>query len=80
MTETYRIHLKGHLADRWADWFEGLAIERLADGTTALTGPITDQAALHGVLARVRDLGIVLLSVDRLPADTQIEPTGGRGP
>ncbi|MDQ2683485.1 MAG: hypothetical protein M3Y37_08150 [Chloroflexota bacterium] len=80
MTETYRIHLKGHLADRWADWFEGLAIERRADGTTALTGPITDQAALHGVLARIRDLGIVLLSVDLLPADTQFEPIGGRGP
>ncbi len=80
MTDIYRIHLKGHLADRWADWFADLAIERHADGTTSLTGPIADQAALHGVLARIRDLGVVLLSVDRIATETQIEPIGGRGP
>jgi hypothetical protein len=64
--ETYRVHVRGHIDDRWADWLDGLAIERRADGTTVLTGPVVDQAALHGVIARIRDLGLPLLAVDRL--------------
>jgi hypothetical protein len=61
--QCYEIRLKGHLDDRWADWFEGLTITLEEDGTTLLTGPVVDQAALHGLLKRVRDLGIPLLSV-----------------
>ncbi len=59
----YEIRLRGHLADRWADWFAGLAITLEADGDTRLTGPIRDQAALYGVLKKVRDLGLALVSV-----------------
>jgi hypothetical protein len=59
----YEIRLKGHLADRWADWFEGLTITLEDNGDTLLTGPVVDQAALHGLLKKVRDLGVPLLSV-----------------
>jgi hypothetical protein len=59
----YEIRLKGHLADRWADWFGGLTITLEEDGETLLTGPVVDQAALHGLLKKVRDLGLPLLSV-----------------
>ena len=59
----YAIRLKGHLDDRWADWFEGLTITLEEDGDTLLTGPVIDQAALHGLLKKVRDLGLPLVSV-----------------
>jgi hypothetical protein len=59
----YEIHIKGHLDNRWADWFEGLTITALDNGETLLTGPVVDQAALHGVLRKVCDLGLPLLSV-----------------
>ena len=59
----YEIRLKGHLNNRWADWFEGLTITLEEDGNTRLTGPVIDQAALHGVLKKVRDLGLPLVSV-----------------
>lgn len=58
--------VKGHLENRWARRFEGLAITLLPGGETALTGPLADQAALHGVLATIRDLGLPLLSVHRI--------------
>ena len=61
----YEIHLKGHLDDRWAAWFSGLTITREADGNTRLTGVIVDQAALHGFLRKVRDLGLPLIAVLR---------------
>ncbi len=61
--DIYEFRLKGHLDDRWSDWFGGLAVQRQEDGTTVLLGPIVDQAALHGVIARIRDLGLPLLSV-----------------
>jgi hypothetical protein len=61
--EFYQIRLKGHLDDRWAAWFEGLTLTREDNGETLLTGPVIDQAALHGLLRKVRDLGIPLLSV-----------------
>jgi hypothetical protein len=64
----YEIRLKGHLDDRWAAWFEGLTITRQDNGETRLTGPVVDQAALHGLLRKVRDLGLPLLSV------MQVEP------
>ena len=65
----YRIRLKGHLISQWTEWFEGLTITREADGNTLLTGPVIDQAALHGLLRKVRDLGMPLLSVN------SVEPT-----
>jgi hypothetical protein len=59
----YEIRIKGHLDGRWADWFGGLTITLEEDGDTLLTGPVVDQAALHGFLRKVRDLGMPLLSV-----------------
>lgn len=61
--ERYEIRLKGHLETRWAAWFEGLTSTALDNGETLLTSPVVDQAALHGVLRKVRDLGMPLLSV-----------------
>ncbi len=59
----YEIRLKGHLSSQWTDWFEGLTITLEDNGDTLLTGPVIDQAALHGLLKKVRDLGLPLLSV-----------------
>ena len=59
----YEIRLKGHLDDRWAEWFGGLTITLEDNGDTLLTGPLVDQAALHGLLKKVRDLGMPLVSV-----------------
>ena len=59
----YEIRLKGHLDDRWSDWFGGLTITLEDNGDTLLTGPVIDQAALHGLLKKVRDLGLSLVSV-----------------
>lgn len=61
----YEIRIKGHLDQRWADWFEGLTITLENNGDTRLTGPVVDQAALHGLLKKVRDLGLPLISVAR---------------
>ena len=59
----YEIRIKGHLDDRWSDWFDGLTITLEEDDNTLLTGSVVDQAALHGLLKKVRDLGMPLLSV-----------------
>lgn len=59
----YEIRIRGHLNDRWADWFDGLTITREDSGETLLRGLVVDQAALHGLLRNVRDLGLTLLSV-----------------
>jgi len=61
--QCYAIRLKGHINERWADWFEGLTITLEEDGDTLLTGLVIDQAALHGLLKKVRDLGMPLVSV-----------------
>ena len=66
MSESYRIRVKGHLNERWSDWLGGMAIQLQEDGTTVLAGPVVDQAALHGVIIRIRDLGLPLLSVRRV--------------
>ena len=65
----YQIRLKGHLTAQWADWFDGLAISLEDNGDTLLTGSVIDQAALHGLLKKVRDIGIPLISVHRIEAD-----------
>ena len=64
--EFYQITVKGHLDNRWADWFEGLTITLEDNGETLLTGPVVDQAALHSLLRKVRDLGMPLISVTRV--------------
>ena len=70
----YEIRLKGHLDAKWADWFDGLTITRADNGETLLRGSVVDQAALHGVLRKVRDLGLPLLSV------IQVERKQANGP
>ncbi len=62
----YQIRIKGHLGLQWSDWFDCLTITQTEDGDTLLTGPVLDQAALHGLLTKVRDLGLPLVSVNRL--------------
>jgi hypothetical protein len=65
----YEIRLTGRLDAHWAAWFDGLTVSQEDDGTTVISGPIADQSALHGVLQRVRDLGLPLTSVTRLDPD-----------
>jgi hypothetical protein len=62
----YQIRFKGHLGRQWTDWFGGLTITLEEDGNTLLTGPVVDQAALHGLLKKIRDLGMHLVSVNRV--------------
>jgi hypothetical protein len=64
--QVYEIRIEGHLGQQWTAWFEGLTITEADNGVTLLTGPVADQAALHGLLKIVRDLGITLLSVNRI--------------
>jgi hypothetical protein len=71
----YEIRVRGHLASRWAAWFDGLSLTNESDGTTSIRGPVTDQAALHGLLQRLRDTGLPLISVTQLgPSITQSTP------
>jgi len=65
----YRISIEGHLAQRWAGWFDGLRLTNDSDGTTVLQGVVVDQAALHGLLQKVRDTGLPLVSVTRMDSD-----------
>ena len=65
----YEIRVKGNLDLRWSDWFDGFSITPVGDGETLLIGSVADQAALHGVLHKIRDLGLPLLSVQRLEGD-----------
>ena len=62
----YEIKVEGHLDELWCEWFDGLRLMQEGDGTSTLVGPVADQAALHGLLERVRDLGLSLLSVHRV--------------
>jgi len=74
----YQIRLRGHLGSQWTDWFGGLAITLEEDGDTLLTGPVADQAALHGLLKKVRDLGIPLVSVSPVEPDPPTTPGSGQ--
>jgi hypothetical protein len=65
----YQIRIKGHLERRWRAWFEGMSITLEDNGDTLITGPVVDQAALHGLVKKVRDLGLPLISVNRLDPD-----------
>ena len=67
----YQIRIKGHLGRQWMNWFEGLTITLEEDGNTLLAGLVIDQAALHGILKKVRDLGMPLLSVNSVGTDPQ---------
>jgi hypothetical protein len=71
MSEIHEIRVQGRLDDRWVDWLEGLALTRENDGTTTLTGPLADQAALHGVLNTIRDLNLPIVSVRRVCPDAE---------
>jgi hypothetical protein len=62
----FQIRIQGHLSQQWQDWFEGLRITLEADGNTLLSGPVVDQSALHGILKKIRDLGIPLVSVNSI--------------
>ena len=64
----YEIRLRGELAERWTAWFEGLTLS-YSNGETVLTGPLVDQAALHGLLAKIRDLGLALIAVNQIDGD-----------
>jgi hypothetical protein len=74
----YEIRLKGHLGSRWSAWFDGLTLTEHSDGTTAIRGSVIDQAALHGLLQKVRDIGLPLVSVARIdpnhPAVHPLDP------
>jgi hypothetical protein len=74
----YEIRLAGHLDARWAAWFDGLDVSQEGEGTTLISGPIADQAALYGLLQRVRDLGLPLVSVTRDETDPPITPGTGQ--
>jgi hypothetical protein len=71
----YEIRVKGHLGPRWAAWFDGLSLTTDEDGTTVISGPVVDQAALHGLLHKLRDVGIPLVSLIQLPTDAPADPT-----
>ena len=66
MATIYRMRVDGHLGQRWSEWFGGLTITHDADGSTSLVGAIRDQAALYGLINKARDLGLTLLTVERL--------------
>ena len=62
MSDTYVICIEGHLDKKWSDWLQGMSVRHEADGTTTLEGPLSDQAALHGVLNQMRDPGVPIIS------------------
>ena len=71
--EVYQIVVKGHLNSDWSDWFDGLTITMVDNGETILSGPIVDQTALHGVLIKIRDLSLPLLSLTRIEPEREKE-------
>jgi hypothetical protein len=75
----YKIRIAGHLSPQWMNWFEGLTITLEVDGNTLLSGPVADQAALHGLLKKVRDLGMPLVSVNQIQFDETHRNQSNRG-
>ena len=73
----YEIRVKGHLDVRWAAWFDGLTLTHGSDGTTIIHGPVADQAALHGLLQKIRDLGLPLISVNHVAPGHPPAPAAG---
>jgi hypothetical protein len=73
----YRLRLDGHLEDHWSAWFGDLTLTHESDGTTSLSGFVPDQAALHGLLMKVRDLGIILISVEAIDPDKRARNGSG---
>jgi len=73
--QQYEIRVRGHLDARWTAWFDGLSLTNQDDGTTAISGPVVDQAALHGLLQKLRDAAIPLVSLTLLPPDAPRTPT-----
>jgi hypothetical protein len=73
----YEIRVKGHLGSRWAAWFDGLTLTDEDDGITVIRGPVADQAALHGVLQKLRDVGIPLVSLTQVPPDAPTNDSEG---
>lgn len=74
---SYRIRLDGRLAPRWASWFDGMTLTADIDGNSVLEGPVVDQSALHGVLNKLRDIGLPLISVTPLDQDSPEATAGG---
>ena len=72
---SYEIRVKGHLDSRWGLWFDGMGLTHASDGTTLIHGPVVDQAALHGLLQRIRDTGLPLVSVTQVQRDRPDLPT-----
>jgi len=73
MSDGYEIRIRGHLAPRWGSWFDGLTLTLDPDGTTVIRGEVADQAALHGLIQKVRDIGLPLVSVTPI-AGPSMEP------
>lgn len=73
MNPIYRIRIKGHLDPSWTDWFETMTLSQQEDGTTLLTGPVADQPALQGLLARIHSLGLPILLVELLDKETDLD-------
>jgi hypothetical protein len=69
----YEIRVKGHISDSWSSWFEGLTLRHEQSGETVLSGPLADEAALHGVLAKIRDLGLPLVEMKRSEQRGEVE-------
>lgn len=70
-SQVYQIRVKGHLDNSWSEWFEGLSMTHEEDGTTVLTGPLADQPALYGLLLKIRDLGLPLVSANHIEPDSE---------
>lgn len=75
----YELRVDRHLDDRWAEWFGGLTVIREPDGTTTLRGPVADQAALHGILIKIRDLGMVLIAVQPIDVGPSVDGNTAAG-
>jgi hypothetical protein len=73
--QQYEIRVKGNLGSRWAAWFDGLSLTNEDDGIAVIRGPVVDQAALHGLLQKLRDLGIPVVSLSQLPNDAPTAPS-----